>query len=244
MDFLPGESKMGPRGAASIAIVGVQLQVVFDQNNEVVNLPLATLPPNCNQPRKLPQNKKYMVAVNGAHTELNTFHPFVGTVICKFIGFKKRRNDPVPMPLAPFNKEGKNDKGGTYTKDWLEFTALCEIIDAPYTGLVVPIKFRYYFGPSADGNAGIVGGGKHSVKLARFLEVIAGDGTKVKVPFSDNVLPALEAFLLEYGRPFQIILANGYADAFGEAPAIYLKKSGSKKTAAKKATKKAAPKKK
>lgn len=244
MEFIPTEASYGPSGEANIAVIGQQLQIVFTANNEIVNLPISVLPPHVPSAKKLPANKKYFVSVNGKRDGLSIFVPMTGSVVAKFIGFKKARNQPIAMPQRPRKVEGVNREGGTYTKDWLEFTAICEVIDAPYTGLEIGVKLRYYFGEGANGLVGIKGQGKHSLKLARFLEVITGDSSKVRVPFSDNVLPALEALLLEIGHPFMIVMANGFADAFGEAASSYLKKTSGTKVAAKKSAKKAAPKKK
>lgn len=244
MEFIPTEANFGPSGEAQINVLGQQLQIVFTGNNEIVNLPISVLPPNVPSAKKLPANKKYFVSVNGKRDGLSMFVPMTGSVVVKFIGFKKARNQPIALPQRPRKDVGVNKDGTTYPKDWLEFTAVCEVIDAPYTGLEIGVKLRYYFGEGANGLAGIRGQGKHSLKLARFLEVVMGDASLVKVPFSDNILPALEALLLDHGRPFMIVMANGFADAFGEAAASYLKKSSGKKVAAKKTAKKAAPKKK
>lgn len=243
MKAIASDVKFGPSGEASIAVIGQQLQIVFTDSNEIVNLPVTVLPPHVPSAKKLPANKKYFVSVNGKRDSLSMFNPWTGSVITKFIGFKKARNAPIPIPEQPREREGIDSRSGqSYQKDWLEFTAICEIIDAPYAGLEVRVKLRFYFGEDDEGMLGIRGTGKWSVKLTRFLEVILGDIEKVRVPWSDNPLPNLEALLLDKGKPFTIVMAKGWAEAFGETTGNVGKKSG--KASAKKAAKKAAPKKK
>lgn len=244
MEMMPTAPNYGPAGEANIAVLGQQLQIVFKGSNTVVNVPVTLLPPSV-VAKKLPANKSYRVSINGKYDKLTMFNPWAGTFVAKFIGFKRGNNQPIPTPQYPRERTGKNEDGTTYPKDWLEFNAVVELIEAPYAGLQLSVKLRYYFTLGSDGKrAAVSGTGKHSVKLNRFLEVIMGDASDVNVPFSDNVLPALEALLLEKGHPFTVVIANGWADAFGEAAASYWKKSGSKPAAKKATAKKAAPKKK
>lgn len=238
MKMVKSDPVFGPMGSAEIEIIGRQLQVVMDETHEVVNLSTDQLPPDVDL-KKLPTNKKYNVMVSGDRTKLTGFRPFAGSFVCLFTDIKKKPGQP-PIHEFPRNREGKSATG-PYSKDWHEFTANCRVAEAPYTGLIIPVKLRYYFGMGEDGNAVIAGEGKHSQYLARFLEVATGDLESIKIPFSDNILPQLERYLQEQQRPFMVIMANGWPDSFGDVPAGYFKPV--KKTAAKKAAKKPAKKK-
>lgn len=238
MKMVKSDPVFGPMGSASIDVIGRQLQIVMDETNEVVNVTTDQLPPDVDL-KKLPRNKKYNVMVSGDRTKLTGFRPFAGSFVCLFVEIKKKPGQP-PIHEFPRNRVGKSDKGD-YSKDWHEFTALCRIAEAPYTGLIIPVKLRYYFTQGEDGNAVIAGEGKHSQYLARFLEVSTGDLEGIKIQFSDNILPQLERYLQEQQMPFLIVMANGWPDSFGDVPAGYLKapkKSVSKKTAKKSAKKK------
>lgn len=240
MKMVKGEPNFGPSGAATIKVVGKQLQVIFDEGNEVVNLNVDLLPPEVDA-KKLPTNKKYSVMVDAARSKLTGFRPFAGSYIAEFVELKKKPGQP-PIHEYPRKREGMTKDGRPYPKDWHEFKANVRLVEAPFTGLIVPITLRYYFGmDSEDGSVIIAGEGQHSQYLARFIEVNVGDLEKVKIPFSDNILPQLEALLLREKRPFLLVMNNGFADSFGEAPAAYRK--AAKKAPAKKAVKKAATKK-
>lgn len=229
MKFVPNEPNFGPSGPASINVIGRQLQVIFDEKNEVVNLPLEALPPD-SVPGKLPKNKKYFVSVSGDRQKLSAFRPWEGSFIAEFVELKKKPGQP-PLHEFPRERVGQGPNG-PYNKDWQEFTAILRIAEPPYTGLIVTTKLRYYFGMDEEGLTTIKGEGKHSQFLGRFLEVAVGDLEKIKIPFSDNILPQLEKLLLERHRSFLIVMSKGWVDSFGEAPAAYQKVA--KKVAAKK----------
>lgn len=232
MKYVPNEPNFGPSGPASINVIGKQLQVIFDEKNEVVNLLTDVLPPEV-VVNKLPKNKKYFVSVNGARDKLTAFRPWEGSYICEFIDLKKKPGQP-PIHEFPRNRVGQGPTG-PYPKDWHEFSANVRIVEPPYAGLVVAVKLRYYFGIDAEeGLAVITGEGKHAQYLGRFIEVNVGDLEKVRIPFSDNILPQLETLLQKERRPFLLIMSKGWPDSFGEAPAAY-RKAG--KAVAKKAVK-------
>lgn len=235
MKYVPNEPNFGPSGPASINVIGKQLQIIFDEKNEVVNVLTDTLPPDV-LVNKLPKNKKYFVSVSGQRDKITALRPWEGSFICEFIDFKKKPGQP-PIHEFPRNRVGQGPNG-PYPKDWHEFTANVRITEAPYTGLVVGIKLRYYFGMDAEeGLAVISGEGKHAQYLGRFIEVNVGDLEKVRIPFSDNILPQLEALLQKERRAFLLIMSKGWPDSFGEAPAAYnkaAKKTAVKKVAAKK----------
>lgn len=233
MKYVPTEPNFGPSGPASINVIGRQLQVIFDEKNEVVNLMVDVLPADVIV-TKLPKNKKYFVSVTGQRDKLTAFRPWEGSYICEFVDFKKKPGQP-PIHEFPRNRVGQGPNG-PYPKDWHEFTANVRIVEPPYAGLTIAIKLRYYFGiDSEEGLAVITGEGKHAQYLGRFIEVNVGDLEKVRIPFSDNILPQLEQLLQKEHRPFLVIVSKGWVDSFGEAPAAY-RKAG--KPAAKKAVKK------
>lgn len=234
MKYLPTEPNFGPSGPATVNIVGKTLQIIFDQGNEVVNLPTDVLPPEVDL-KHLPLKRKYSVLIDGTRTKLNGFHPNDGSYTCEFLEFKKKPGQP-PMHDFPRNRVGQGPNG-PYAKDWQEFTAILRIVEEPFTGLLVSVKLRYYFGIDEETQQAVIKGeGKHSQFLGRFIEVACGDFEKVQIPFSDNILPALERLLQAAHRPFLIVMSKGFVDSFGEAPAIYLK-AAAKKTAKKVAKK-------
>lgn len=233
MKYVPNEPNFGPSGPASINVIGKQLQIIFDEKNEVVNLLTDVLPPEV-LVNKLPKNKKYFVSVSGQRDKLTAFRPWEGSFICEFVDFKKKPGQP-PIHEYPRNRQGMTQDGRPYSKDWHEFSANVRIVEPPYTGLMISVKLRYYFGiDPEEGLAVITGEGKHAQYLGRFIEVNVGDLEKVRIPFTDNILPQLEQLLQKERHPFLVIMSKGWPDSFGEAPAAYRKAA---KPAAKKAVK-------
>jgi hypothetical protein len=234
MFFVKSAPKLGPLGPATVSISGKIVQIVYEGTGEVVTLPVTTLPEGTG---KLPAGK-YSVGVSADRTRLNHLVPLNASVEVRFIGLKHRDGQP-PFPQQPFNKTGEKRGGGTYPKDWLEWQALHRVEpDDLYAGLIIPYKMRYYFTVGADGITAIAGEGKHSQAIGRYFDVCT-NGQKITIPFSENVLPALEAFLLEHGVVFQLHIENGFVNTVSATIQKPVKrKSAAKKTAAKKTSKK------
>lgn len=238
MDIVAGEREFGPMGPAKVAVVGKVVQVVFKESGEIANMNTDALPEGVT---KVPSGE-YLISLNKDRNKVYILHPLTATVEAEFIGFKKAPGQP-PFPRPPTKQEGVNRKTGmTYPKKWLEFVAFFKVVGDQYKGLTIQLKLRYYFGVGNDGtHAAVKGEGNHSQKLARFLDCTSGDIGSIKIPFSDNILPALEAYLLRQGRNVQLIMQNGWVETIAATvggkrkPA---KKTASKKTAAKKKAKK------
>lgn len=235
MEIVEGERQYGPIGAAKVSIAGKVLQVVFVDSGEIVNLGTDALPEGV---KKIPSGL-YKVSLSHKKDRLYELYPLDGSVEVEFIGIAKKKGQP-PFPRPPFKREGTNRDGSTYPKDWLEFKVLNRIVSGPHTGLIVGFKLRYYFALGKDGFVAISGTGKHSQLLARWIDSVTGDASKVRVPFSDNVLPPLETVLLRESRPYMVVLEKGWVNTIapGFADARKRAKHIAKPTAKKSAKKK------
>lgn len=233
MEVVAGEREFGPMGPAKVSLVGKVVQVVFKESGEIANLSLDALPEGV----KKIASGEYLVSLSKDRTKMYILHPLNATVEVEFIGFKKSPGQP-PFPRPPAKAEGINRKTGmTYPKKWLEFTAYHRVVGEQHKGLTIQMKLRYYFGVGSDGtHAAVKGEGDWSQKLSRWLDCATGDISKIKVVFSDNILPPLETLLLRESRPFQMILENGWVST--TAATIGKRKSPAKKSAKKPAKKK------
>jgi hypothetical protein len=239
MDIVEGERQYGPIGAANVALVGKVLQIVMTESGEIFNLSADALPEGV---KKIPSGQ-YKVSLSADKKKIYELYPLNGSVNVEFVGFAKKQGQP-PFPRPPTKRTGVNRQGQEYPKDWLEYKVLCRIVDGPYKGLTVGFKLRYYFAVGKDGtHAAVSGTGKHSQLIARFLDCATGDIGKVRVVFSDNILPPLETLLLREVRPFVLIIENGWVNTIAAGfetarrRAPHIAKKAAKKTA-KKAVKK------
>lgn len=232
MDIVEGERQYGPIGAAKVATVGKVLQIVLTASGEIVNLSTDALPEGV---KKIPSGD-YKVSLSVKKDKLYEIYPLNGSQEVEFIGFAKKEGQP-PFPRPPLKRTGINRQGKEYPRDWLEFKVLVRIVSGPHTGLIIGFKLRYYFAVGKDGiHAAVSGTGSHSQILARFLDASTGDISKVRVVFSDNILPPLETLLLREGRPFQVIVEAGWVNTIA-AVIGGKRKPAAKKSAAKKKAK-------
>lgn len=166
----------------------------------------------------------YAVKISFDLTKLEAIAPWNGSVVTRFTRFASPQ-DPrtgayqLPVPKPPRDRVGKTRDGRTYDKNWLQFTALMEVMEpAQYAGMIVPAVLHYEFVPDPNGQAGPpVSRSKYVEQLIQFLDKASGDFTSLSIPFSDNILPPLEKQLQERNRLFQCVLENGWVVAFAEA---------------------------
>jgi len=224
MEYAQGQSvPLGPSGEARLSLRKNDLLVRM-VSGPTFSLDRSLVPDSVS---KLP-DISYRVAVSKDYTRLYTLVPWTGMYRANFQAFKANPNQP-PMAMPPFEPQGMTRDGKPYPKDWLEFRALCPIIEGACKGLVISIKFHYNFTGSADGLAALRGQrSRHTQFLARFLDVSVGLD-RVQIPFSENLLPPLQTLLQKHGRSFQVILNQGFPETFAEDIAPRRKTQGPKK---------------
>lgn len=165
--------------------------------------------------------KDVLVSTDAAGDILYGMYPVKGTHIVVFSGFAHGKGQ---LP-APKSVEGKeiNTKDG---KHWYKpahqiFTALLRVVHGPYKGCVIPWVQDYLFAKDSAGNVRISGGQASVSRVIRFLE-LCGFDIESEIPYSDNILPDLEAILSETAddHPFQVLMGgNGYISEMSELPA-------------------------
>lgn len=207
--------KKGPQGQARVVFGKKLVTVTLKDTQQQFSFEPGAI--KSELPAK-PVNGDYNVRIGFDLSTLYSIQPWNATVVTEFIGFAAPENQP-PVPKFPSNRVGMTKAGVPYEKNYLQMTALLRVIE-PDTleGMIVPVVLRYNFVASPDGSTGIgFTRSKYTEFLMSFLDKASGDITTLNLPFSDNVLPALQAELLKRKRQFQTVVEKGYAVAFGEA---------------------------
>jgi hypothetical protein len=166
----------------------------------------------------------WSVALNSKGDTLYSARPLAGTFSAKFLKFSSAENAP-PAPQAE-PSTWRNKKGEVQTGDpQLMFTAII-LVDDTYE---YPVKMPYRFSEDDKGNTTIVYSklGKRVEKLIDFLDVC---GVKDSViPYTENILPALQEMIEDEGREFIVKVNNGWIDSFSP-PLVMTKKKAVKKS--------------
>jgi len=141
--------------------------------------------------------------------------PWEGSHLMRFASFVPTDDDGVPEPRlkkgGPFkwvDAKGKTRKG--FARDKLQFTAMCEIVSGDYEGLQVGWFLDYIFTPREGNEVGWIGSTKSVTTLESFLKAAGCDFAVDSVPYDpENVLPNLQAFLVEKDAIFQGYIEEG-----------------------------------
>lgn len=169
---------------------------------------------------KIPTNIKgkklsgeWMFAMNAKKDTIYSMIPAEGAFKAKFDSFATGKDEKLPQPHH-ITGPATNAQGQKYNKDYWQFTANCRIIDGDYEGFSIPYFLRYDpFFMSEDEGKQIAGikVTKHGEKLLEFLDTV-GVLTE-PMPWSDNLLPALQKRILKADRTFTIVVKKGYIDS-------------------------------
>jgi len=177
---------------------------------------------------------------------LYNLRPANGSFFAKFVGFTKKKDDPIPVPkLAKGGPRTSRDGKSYFVPDRWQFTAIHEIINGNFAGAQYVQSLDYAFREADNGNTILVVSGGRTQRVEKFLDVVSG-GSNYDIPYSDNILPDLEAILLKKGAVYQIIVEKGWVNGINLLPEGITKEmlTAAKKPAAKSTTKKATSKKK
>lgn len=154
----------------------------------------------------------YRVRLSGNGEKLYSMTPAEGMYGVKVAKFASEENKP-PVWLT---KTGTG-KNGVYT--YFQFLVFLEIISGKETGMPVPAFLRYNFEADRDDPKLAVFShpkSKFTDQLEDFLTVsgVLPYLENGKIPFSDNLLPSMEKYLLRYGKDFTVLMKEGYIDKF------------------------------
>ncbi len=141
--------------------------------------------------------QKAFVKLNAEGTKIWSIAPLPGTCFVKLLKFSSKENEP---PIPWMSKERMFEKGGQkgIIKPQLMFTVQYIVTSGPNKGLTCSMSVPYAFKPWTEGAetpvAQIAGQGVR--KLEEWLRINGIDFVQDSIPFSENILPALEKMLL------------------------------------------------
>jgi hypothetical protein len=218
----------GPSGPATIKVTPKVIEVKMDGNKYL-------------EPFRFDRASYKGVVVAGhgyarisSDTEvLYGLRPLTGNYFVKFKEFSHKKEE------APLPRTMKERVGVTNGKPWkieehIEFTALVTITQGEWEGAELPINLWYHFREyqSTGLTEQIIGRSKSKVLLDNFLINGGIDMDTDTLPWSENVLPELQARLKKASAEFLVNLnAKGYIETISPAPSMG---SPKKKKAAKK----------
>jgi len=193
-------SKYGKTGLANVKKTGDGWQVTFADDNSNFNIMAADAVQGTRE-------AKCYVTLDEHNTAIKFIKPPEGAYYAKFYGFYAEDGQP-PM------YRDKEYQPATKNRNWdipahLEMTAQFYILEHEvWKDFIVSKPIVYAFTEYMDtGIAAITGYG--SKKLASFLEELGIDMMKDTIPYSDNILPALQDMLLEKGVKLVLTVGKG-----------------------------------
>jgi len=137
--------------------------------------------------------------------------PWAGMYKAKFVKFSCPEGQiPAPIHKTRTFRDRKTGKEGVQEFDAM--TAILEIVDGEKTkGMNIPYSLRYYFGEWEGEVRFIKPKSQYTDALIDFCDVF-GVFEKGPMAFSENLLPALEARILEQDKIAVVSMKNGFID--------------------------------
>jgi hypothetical protein len=182
-------SGSGKSGLAEFSVLSDKVRVHLDgKTYEIFSEDAPALPPNL---------KKGFVKMNAEGTVIWSVAPPPGTYFVQLVRFTAKKDMPPTAYMSPEKTFSKGSKTGVIPAQ-LMFTAQFDVMAGAYKGLTASMSLAYAFKPfderSANPVAMIMGNGIK--KLENFLALTGMDFMLDDIPWSDNVLPALEKMLV------------------------------------------------
>ena len=211
MKYYKYTSNFGPSGLADVRILKSKIVVQMEEGS-------FELDPADNKLPTWAKSGKWFVGLSESKDKINTIRPVEGKFLWHFVKFAAAKDSP---PVYDHKQATYTIKktGKPFSVDLLQFKAVLEVVDGPYEGLQVTLPGLLYknldqrsrgagFSVGDDGLTIITGGDKNVQDLLRFMSVTGA--MEVDMPFSDNLLPALERIIQNKDRSFWASLVNGW----------------------------------
>lgn len=207
-------SQYGPSGRGSVRFNKQYIKLVSKETGDVWELSYEGIPDTVIQKNQA----DIFYQLNLEETILQAVRPFEGSFLCEFGGFTRRGDAEEP---EPFDKKGGPREwtrpSGKVSK-WIEpdrrkFTSILTIVNGPFQGYSFIFSADYLFVPAGEGMCKLQSTRSGWLQtLEQFLDVTGWDREKEGIPWSDNVLPYLEARLLERAPNNQFLVSaeNGW----------------------------------
>lgn len=215
----------GIYGPAEIRLTKKSVQVVFDdkkdEDGNVIEEGREFSIDRENAPKKI-EAGHWSAAVSSRGDKLFSVRPLAGTFSAKFLKFAAAQDaKPAPEQAASTFKD-ENGKV-KYNAPQLVFTAIIQVAG----NYEYPVRLPYRFSENDRGNCEITYK-KLGNQINRLLDFLEYTGVKdMDIPFTNNILPALEEMITDQNKSFTVVVKNGWIDSF--SPPLATKKKVSKK---------------
>ena len=204
-------SNYGPQGKANVSLLPNRMvQVVIE--DQVYNVPLEGCPSPVIEGEML-------VSLSRDLSKMFSCRPFTGTFFAKFTGFSKKDDAHAPEPYLKKGGMRTNRRGQKYfVEDALKFTAQFMVVNGQTRGVVYPYPMFYVFQQYENTGETMLIGGKARAVVEEFLTLNGLDLITDSIPWSNNVLPWLEATLLQRNKFVTLTINNGWISSLGDLP--------------------------
>jgi len=185
-----------------------QVQLPVEGKTEVFEFAAAEAPPGA-------RPGKWQVNISARGDRWQGISPITGSFkveFVKFVGRGKPGEPPKPIYDPGGPKQGPN---GEFNADpSFSMMAVYRIVDGPNKGMEIIHFLPYiYEEDDTDGQAMHYGTKTQNDKVEQF-ESAWGLTAKDKLPFSDNLLPALQALFLKRSNTAEVVLVDGKVKGF------------------------------
>lgn len=160
----------------------------------------------------------FFVTLSSDESKIYSVRPPKGSYWAKFKNFSHKKDElPIYREVAADVKRKKT--GETYpVPAHLEFTALFKVTKGDFSWMELPYFMWYAFKAYANSGETAISG-RGSQKVEEFLVACGFDFMKDSIPYSENVLPALEKLIVEKDQDVMITVNEyGYIDTLFAAP--------------------------
>ena len=160
----------------------------------------------------------YAVSMSESGDKLWSIRPAVGLYRVKFTGIAGREGEPPTPKLVPGGPRTGKDGKHWVALDKHQFTLLFEIVTGKCKGMAITYTLDYLFKRYMETDEVYVpdrgGAGSASKKLIEVMSLLGFDWANDSIPWSENILPWLEAWLLKKPkRNLVVILKDGWIDS-------------------------------
>ena len=213
---MPTESEVkiafGPSGLGEIRFLKENIKIVASAG-EVYNIALDAVDERV--PKK--NKKNIYFALSEDETKLYSVRPWEGNHIYRFTGFNKNEDGVARIKI----RKGRWNQWKKWEPDRLQCTAQLLVTEGEFEGYYIPVTMDYVFVAGTGGACKLQS--RRSKSLARvesFLDVAGFNRMQEEIPYSENVLPALEETLLTRAPKNRglVLMENGWANQLSRLP--------------------------
>jgi hypothetical protein len=212
--------KKNKTGKAEVRVLKDKVKVIYaDEDNFIREFPIEDVEGVAYSA------KDVFVSLNKDETIVRSIRPYAGTFVVRLQKFFAMPDEPpatfeeIARKVEFTDKEGK--KKSFMAPARTIFTALLEVVapGEPYDGAIYPYRVPYAVDRDmATGNFMIAGSPRNCQQMKDFLEKFGYDFNEDSLPHSSNVLPQLEAVLLEREKSMFGIVQKGYINTIERIP--------------------------